>query len=44
MLLLLPIPYSFWVGSLIFSLHTFPNHTDICISAQSSEAEKLPEI
>jgi hypothetical protein len=44
MLLLFPILYSLCDGSLMFSLNTFPNHTDICISAKSSEAEKLPEI
>jgi hypothetical protein len=43
MLLLFPIPYSLCDGSLMFSLNTFPNHTDICISAKSSEDEKLPE-
>jgi len=44
MLLFFPVPYSLCDESLMFSLNTFPNHTDICISAQSSEAEKLPEI
>jgi hypothetical protein len=43
MLLLFPVPYSLCDGSLKFSLNTFPNHANKCISAKSSEAEKLPE-